>query len=90
MAATLPWPPDVDVDGVAYMIRPSMSDARLKVPDRVFIFGEDGLPVLTVRRRWASYEEAVRAAELALRDHLLPHPIDVFGAHGSSDHLASA
>lgn len=49
------------------------------VPDRVFIFEEDGSPVLTVRRDWASYPEALYTAECKLREHLAPSPINVFG-----------
>lgn len=79
MRAT-PWPPNLHVNGANYLVRPLTSAGQSSVPDRVFIFDEDGSPVLTVRRSWTSYGEALQAAESKLREHLLPVPIDVFGA----------
>lgn len=80
-AIGLPWPPNLQIGGSTYLVRPLNLAAPANVPDRVFIFEEDGSPVLTVRREWASYPEALFTAEQRLREHLAPTPVDVFGAH---------
>ncbi|CAN7391194.1 hypothetical protein LJR118_003876 [Acidovorax sp. LjRoot118] len=78
-AIGLPWPPNLQIDGSTYLVRPLALAAPSNVPERVFIFEEDGSPVLTVRRAWASYPEALYTAEQKLREHLAPTPINVFG-----------
>ncbi|EJE51277.1 hypothetical protein PMI14_04017 [Acidovorax sp. CF316] len=78
-AIGLPWPPNLQIAGSTYLVRPLTLAAPANVPDRVFIFEEDGSPVLTVRREWASYPEALYTAEQKLREFLAPSPVDVFG-----------
>jgi hypothetical protein len=79
-AIGLPWPPNIQIDGSTYLVRPLALMAPANVPERVFIFEEDGSPVLTVRSNWASYPEALYTAEQRLREHLSETPVDVFGS----------
>ena len=76
-----PWPPNIELNGASYMVRPVTSDQGAQLPDGIFIFEEDGSPVLTVRGTWTSYTEALEMAERQLKDHVAPPPIDVFGGH---------
>ncbi|MGV3680229.1 MAG: hypothetical protein ACO1PM_10955 [Acidovorax sp.] len=76
-----PWPPNIELHGSVYMVRPVTLQKKPAVPDRIFIFDEDGAPVITVRGPWASYPEALDFADSQLRRHVSPPPVDVFGGH---------
>lgn len=76
-----PWPPNIELHGSVYMVRPVTLRQRAPVPHSIFIFDAEGSPVLTVRGPWASYPEALEVADGQLRRHVSPPPVDVFGGH---------
>lgn len=78
---TTSWPPNIELHGAVYMVRPVTLRKHAPVPHSIFIFDEDGTPVLTVQGPWASYPEALEVADGELRQHVCPPPVDVFGGH---------
>lgn len=76
-----PWPPNIELYGSVYFVRPVTLRHDASVPDSVFIFDEEGSPILTVRGAWKTYPEALEAADYQLRNHVSPPPVDVFSGH---------